>query len=313
MERCFGSKPMYALDIAFVILNYNIYDETVDCVESIKAKIDTNHFCIIIVDNNSNNEIFIKLESKYKDDSKVFLLRNNSNLGFAKGNNIGIREARNKGAKYICCLNNDTLLISEDFLRTISEKYKQYNSAVIGPRIILKNGSEQHRNGRLLSIAAYKQMLSEFNAPNNKNHVLKQFLKNNRIIRTIYDRHISKYRSGRSKYYEETVDVILHGCCLIFTPVFFEKLDGFYKDTFLYMEEELLFASLMATGLHSLYCPELKIKHLEDISTNTIIKKNKEKQVFIRRHTRESLKILISFLQENSWIYDDANNAAQSK
>ena len=303
---------MHTVDIAFVILNYNIYDETVDCVESIKAKIDTDKFIIIIVDNNSTREIYAKLEFKYQNDSKVCLLRNNSNLGFAKGNNVGICEAKNKGAKFICCLNNDTILLSKDFFGIISEKYEKYNSAIIGPKILLKNGTEQHRNGKLLSIDAYKRMLSELDKPY-KNHILKNYMKKNKVIKNLYDRHLSIFRPGRSKYYNETVDVILHGCCIIFTPIFFQRLDGFYKETFLYMEEELLFASLMANGLHSLYCPQLLIKHLEDVSTNTLVKKNIEKETFIKKHTKDSLETLISYLQENPEIYDNANKAANSQ
>ena len=79
------------------------------------------------------------------------------------------------------------------------------------------------------------------------------------------------------------------------------------------MEEELLFASLMANGLHSLYCPQLLIKHLEDVSTNTLVKKNIEKETFIKKHTKDSLETLISYLQENPEIYDNANKAANSQ
>lgn len=294
---------MKKINIAFVILNYNIVEETIDCIDSIDKNIDTDDYVIIVVDNGSQPNIFEKLNNKVKRNEKHFLVRNDSNIGFARGNNVGIDMARKMGAEFICCLNNDTILKMKDFYSVILRKYLQNRPALIGPRIILRNGLEQHRNGKLLTIQQYRLLLDGFDKK--QSHRSIDMLKNNKLIRHFYDKYVANLRKDRSKYYKEIQDVILHGCCLVFTPIFFTKLSGFNPDTFLYMEEELLFASLIVNGLHSLYTPDLEIYHLEDVSTNTTIKTESEKNAFIRKHTKESLKVLISYLESHKEIYDN--------
>ena len=296
---------MKKIDIAFVILNYNIVKETIDCMESIDNNIDTDDYVIIIVDNGSKNNIFQELDNAVKMNEKHFLVRSDSNMGFARGNNVGIDMARKMGAEFICCLNNDTILRMKNFYCVIQRKYKQSKPALIGPRIILKNGLEQHRNGKLLSIPKYQLLLDGFDK--SQSHRKIDMFKHNKLARFIYDKYVANLRKDRSKYYKETLDVILHGCCIVFTPVFFTKLNGFNPDTFLYMEEELLYASLIVNGLHSLYTPDLEIYHLEDVSTNTTIRTESEKNTFIREHTKESLKVLISYLESHQEIYDNEN------
>lgn len=300
------------IDIMFVILNYNVVTETINCVQSIKDKIDADNYKIVIVDNNSKGSVYDKLQKVYYADDRVDLIRTDENIGFARGNNYGIDYARKFNPKYICCINNDTLLVSENFYSILEKKYQKYGSAVIGPRIILKNGNEQHRNGKLLSITEYKELLHNMSQSITETNGLNQNgiitrLKKNRFVRKWYDRFLANTLNNRAKYFEETTDVILHGCWLIFTPAFFERLDGFNPDTFLYLEEELLYASLKVEGLHSLYAPDLIIKHLEDISTDTITSNNIEKRKFTQKHTVDSLRVLITYLENNKEeIYNSA-------
>ena len=82
------------IDIAFVILNFNIYKETLDCINSIINNIDTNSFHIFVVDNASKQEVFEKIESTCKQYNNVTIIKNDENLGFARGNNVGIEAAR---------------------------------------------------------------------------------------------------------------------------------------------------------------------------------------------------------------------------
>ena len=296
---------MKMMDIAFVILNYNIVKETIDCINSIIKNIDTEKYMIIVVDNGSNINIYRDLVRSFTYNERLIFVRNDSNLGFARGNNVGIDIARKKGARFVCCLNNDTVLNMKDFFSVIQLKYIQSEAALIGPKIILKNGLEQHRNGKLLPISEYRLLLESFDNNHGRSRIDK--LKRIKFVRSFYDKYLANLRKDRSKYYEETQDVILHGCCLIFTPVFFTKLRGFNPETFLYMEEELLFATLIVNGLHSLYTPDLEIYHLEDVSTNKAIKTETEKYAFIRAHTKDSLKILISYLESHPDIYNNEN------
>ena len=147
----------YTNDLVFVILHYNVYKETINCINSIKSKIDTSKFHIVVVDNFSPNNSGKLLENKYKNDDKVSVILNKSNIGFAKGNNVGIDYARQiLNPKFICCLNNDTLLEQDDFFININKEYDKSNAAIIGPKIVLKDNSIQKFNTKLKTIEEYK-------------------------------------------------------------------------------------------------------------------------------------------------------------
>lgn len=287
------------MNIVFVILNYNIYKETINCVESITANLDTDSFHIIIVDNASKTEAGKILADFFQNNKNVSVIINKENVGFARGNNIGINEAKTRfSPKFIVCINNDILFVQKDFYKQLEQEYNNTNAAVIGPQIILKDGRIQHVNKKLSCIAVYKDRVSNLIQNKNDNSYLKEKLLQNRLL---YELNFlrKKYRNERNSSFQ---DVILHGCCLIFTPIFFEKLEGFDKRTFLYAEEQLLYIALRKNNLHNLYTPKLRIKHLEDLSTKSITKSNKEKNEFIRKHSIDSLKILVDELEANKTI-----------
>lgn len=297
------------LDIDFVILNYNVYQETIDCAESIIENLDSKKYHIIIVDNASPNGVGKEVKTYFSGNSHVSCIDSGGNLGFARGNNAGIEFARKKyPAKFICCLNNDTLLEQKDFFSNLEKEYMDYQAAVIGPEILLRNGTIQPLVGNLLTVDDYQQHLrwclsSEQESNSVKSKIKRGLLKYSIVRKLNSKRHqlfshpIEKISEAEAKV--EVRDNVLHGCCLIFTPTFFEQLSGFNPKTFMFREEELLFLSLRRHDLHCLYTPSLQIRHLEDVSTDTVFKKSEEKARFLRENQIKSLRILIDELSEN--------------
>ncbi|VJT70448.1 rhamnosyl transferase [Streptococcus pneumoniae] len=100
--------------VCIVILNYNNYEETIECVQSLRSTIKSNEYDIVIVDNNSVNDSIKELS---KALSPIKIITSLENRGYANGNNIGIKYAEDNGYDYICILNNDTL-IEVDFLES---------------------------------------------------------------------------------------------------------------------------------------------------------------------------------------------------
>jgi GT2 family glycosyltransferase len=90
--------------VACVVLNWNGWQDTIDCLAALKASAYTN-LRIVVVDNGSSNDSVARIRAAHPD---VTLLESNLNLGFAGGNNIGIRHALGNGAEYVWLLNNDT-------------------------------------------------------------------------------------------------------------------------------------------------------------------------------------------------------------
>lgn len=82
--------------MVFVVLHYLTTDDTVECVSSIRRCCADGEYQIIIVDNASPNKSGKQLMEKYEKDKDIDLLILENNLGFARGNNVGIAYARNK-------------------------------------------------------------------------------------------------------------------------------------------------------------------------------------------------------------------------
>ncbi len=98
-------KPLTAI----IILNWNLPSDTAECINSILASKTTN-YSIIIVDNNSSDDSIEQFKQKF--GTKITLLQNQENLGFAAGVNVGIQYALKLQAEYIILLNNDTIVDS---------------------------------------------------------------------------------------------------------------------------------------------------------------------------------------------------------
>ena len=117
-----------------VILSYNNFDDTKECIDSSINNIKNISNTILIVDNGSVDNSFEKLEELYKE--KCVYIKNNKNLGYAGGNNIGIRYAIDHGADYVCILNNDTVVPMNFLNPCIEYLEKNDNVAFVGPVIV---------------------------------------------------------------------------------------------------------------------------------------------------------------------------------
>jgi GT2 family glycosyltransferase len=87
-----------------VILNWNGCEDTLACLASVASLRGSDHR-VIVVDNGSSDGSVLAIRQEYP---RVELIETGRNLGFAGGNNVGIRRALELGADYVLLLNNDT-------------------------------------------------------------------------------------------------------------------------------------------------------------------------------------------------------------
>jgi hypothetical protein len=90
--------------VTCIILNWNGWRDTIDCLEALKECTYAN-LTVVVVDNGSTNDSVARIKASHPD---TLLLESGKNLGFAGGNNVGIRHAIAHGAEYVWLLNNDT-------------------------------------------------------------------------------------------------------------------------------------------------------------------------------------------------------------
>lgn len=153
--------PGYIIPV--VVLNWNGEDDTLECLRSISNNVGAG-FAPVVVDNGSKPESIERLKhdcsmifrkilflsdsdllmrggnwhddySGYLDESSLVFIENGENLGFAKGNNVGIRFAEIVGAEWVMLLNNDTVVQPEAFreLRRFLSSYPSF--AAVTPQI----------------------------------------------------------------------------------------------------------------------------------------------------------------------------------
>ena len=118
--------------LAVILVNWKKYDLTSNCIESLNKSIYKN-FQIILVDNEFSSINIIKLKAKHNE---LIVFKENKNLGFAGGNNIGIRYALENKYDYIMLLNNDTEVKNNFILPLIKCLEKSPSLGAVQPLIL---------------------------------------------------------------------------------------------------------------------------------------------------------------------------------
>jgi GT2 family glycosyltransferase len=94
--------------VAIIVLNWNGWQDTINCLKSLRD-ITYNNYRIILIDNGSTDDSIKQLLRYTHDNDNITFLSKSNNIGFAKGCNYGIRYANEHiGADWILLLNNDT-------------------------------------------------------------------------------------------------------------------------------------------------------------------------------------------------------------
>jgi GT2 family glycosyltransferase len=137
--------------VSVIILNWNGYQDTIQCLESI-LKLEYANYRIVICDNGSTDGSVEQIELWCKDrqidlanlesnpDSQhkyITLIQTGKNLGFAGGNNIGIRHALlDRECKYVWILNNDTIVEPNSLSALVSKCDLHSNIGICGSKLI---------------------------------------------------------------------------------------------------------------------------------------------------------------------------------
>jgi GT2 family glycosyltransferase len=92
--------------LLIVVLNYNGIDDTVACLDSLSCQTSTD-FAVLVIDNGSRDDDLSRIAVRFP---LVEVIALPDNLGWAGGNNVGMRLALERGFRHVCLLNNDTVL-----------------------------------------------------------------------------------------------------------------------------------------------------------------------------------------------------------
>lgn len=136
--------------ISVIIANWNRKEDTLATLHSLRECLLNNFSVrIIVVDNGSHDGSPEAVEKFSRSSSKKgFSIRqiiNKENLGFCKGNNLGIQAALKEGADYIVLLNNDTIVDKNLFIDFMNVATAEERLGAISPKIYFAPGYEFHK------------------------------------------------------------------------------------------------------------------------------------------------------------------------
>lgn len=119
------------MKVAVVILNWNGWRDTVAAVESVQQqRLSPTH--VVVVDNASTDDSMTELRSRC---SGIELMQSGGNLGFASGNNVGVRWALEQGVDAVWLLNNDAVADSGALEALVKTDRARPDAGLIGTRI----------------------------------------------------------------------------------------------------------------------------------------------------------------------------------
>lgn len=207
-------------EVAIVILNYNSWRETIKEIELCNNLLHIEYKDIVVIDNASPNDSFENLERERKV-RKFVLIKSDVNIGYAGGNNLGLKYAFKNKYKYALVLNNDIVIDDSMMISKLLEIFKkEKNVAVVNPDIYSPEGYLFNRDAFKPSFIDYTIGLLNYKKKGRK----------------IVD------RGGYGFVYRP------QGCCMMVDLEKMNEVDYFDENTFLYWEEPILAERLLSKG-----------------------------------------------------------------
>lgn len=134
------SETEMMLDLAIVIVNYNVCDLLRRCLQSVYAS-EGVRFAVCVVDNCSNDG---SVDMVQREFPQVQLIANQENVGYPAANNQGLRclgTAGEGAARYSLLLNPDTEVPPQAFATLVRYMDEHPEVGVVGPKLVLLDGS----------------------------------------------------------------------------------------------------------------------------------------------------------------------------
>ncbi len=220
-----------ALDLTLIIVSWNTSALLDACLSTIPASVAGLHVQPIVIDNNSTDG---SPEMVAADFPQVTLIRNAENVGFARANNQGIRQAL---GRHVLLLNSDTQLPPGALVGLVDFMDTHLSVGVCSPRLLTQDGAPQ----------AYA-----FGDDPSFSYLLRRGLKRLLLNRPIHDWDV-----------DHTVDVDwVSGACLLLRREALAQVGGLDEQIFMYFEDVDLCRRIRQQGWRVCYVPEIQITHL---------------------------------------------------
>lgn len=251
-------KSKTSIDLSIIILSYNTKQITLDCLGSILKHTKSISYEIIIVDNGSTDGSLVALKDFVGKHASITLVDAKKNLGFGRGNNLGVQKAK---GEYLLFLNSDTLLTENTLARALENLRKLQGVGIYSCRLLNADGSFQASGGhfptlgRLIGWQLFLDdlpLVGRWFKPIHPNEPGFFFL----------DRLFKPKRVKKIVHKPDTHPDWVTGAFMIIPKKIFDTAGGFDKNIFMYTEEMELSYRIAGLGYSTLYQDDLSIIHL---------------------------------------------------
>jgi hypothetical protein len=243
--------------VNIVVLNYNGKDCLKKCLASLFC-LDYPNFEVVVVDNNSQDG---SLEAARQSFSRATFIKNESNLGFSVGNNVGIKYSLEKMADFVLLLNNDTEVEKEFLSRLIKDTLIHSEAGIFSPLIFSGDGKSVWFSGGKIDWLRMKA-LNE-----------RDLIENN-----------------------QTNSDFISGCAMLVRAEVFSRIGLLDEDFFLYWEDVDFSVRAKKAGFSLLVVASSHIRHFEkseDTKKNKIYWLVLSGILFFNKNTPRNLRLWI--------------------
>lgn len=236
--------------IGIVILNYNTWDETEKCINSIFKYTERTEFHIIIVDNASPIKIKHSQFERMISRENVEIIFSKENKGYAAGNNIGLAIVKERGYEAALICNSDILFTDNTIDILMKNLADSEGIGLLGPQIYNLDDEFQpiYMLSKLTALGKIKNMLLSTPMKILFKNFERKFIRREEILSPLKVFGVS-------------------GCCFLISKSCLDYIYPLDENTFLYEEEYILGVKLENSKFTNYIIPDTHVIHAHGIST----------------------------------------------
>ena len=232
------------MQLSVIILNYNVRHFLELCVLSVQKALENIEGEIIVVDNNSSDDSCAMMKQRFP---KVKLIENAANLGFPKGNNMGVAQAK---GEYICILNPDTVVAEDTFDKVLAFAKRQADLGIIGCKLIDGTGNflPESKRGIPTPWVAFTKIFG-----------LYKWFPKSTLFNQYYAQQLTENETGK-------VDILV-GAFMVMQRQLYNEIGGFDENCFMYSDDIDLSYRVLQQRKFNYYFHETTVIHYKGEST----------------------------------------------